>query len=176
MKDQEGKEGVLRFPTDEPIIIAAVVAFIYTGELDTLGLKSIWPQFAKLQIQDTSTFDIRTLTQVYVLADRLMMDHLRSVALKQIVGWNGPISTNKRGWQVDLLKAVYELTPEGDPIRIEITFKGMNEQTSLYNTGKEAIATKILDVMKEHEPVATGLAMKWKFSKGMPTHYPSLSH
>lgn len=86
---QEGNEGILRLPADEPIVIAAVIAFIYTGELDIFGLKSIWYQFESLQIPVVHTFEIRTLTQVYVFADRLMMDTLRSTTFKRIVDWNG---------------------------------------------------------------------------------------
>lgn len=143
---------------------------MYTGNLDVRDLKTVWDCFEGPLGQHTSTYEIRTLVQVYVLADRLMLDPLRDAARQRVSGWDIEYA-HSTGYKqhimkinlnslVDLLKAVYELTPEDDPIRTNITIRGMRAYFRLYSDCKARDAASVLKIMRDHEPVGTGVALE----------------
>lgn len=163
----------MRFPSDEPAVIASVIRFMYTGKLSVRDLKSIWRRFEDLTAQAASEAEICTLVQVYMIADRLMMDTLRKNAHKTVTQWDteyvrafgtGPRTPaahrKSLGLLVDLLKAVYDLTVEADAIRIDVTIRGMRAYFDICKTAKREDARKLLETMEDREPVGPGVALR----------------
>lgn len=146
---------------------------MYTGKLSVRDLKSIWRRFEDSTTQPASKAEIRTLVQVYVIADRLLMDTLRKNAHETVTQWDtqyvrafgighrtSAAQRKSLGLLVDLLEAIYDLTLEADPIRIDVTIRGMRAYFDIYKNGKQEDSMKLLETMKSHEPVGAGVALR----------------